>query len=117
MIAFLAAKIVQMKFVIQANQCAEKSSCGPAKERSSNAYTNHLSVMDMNNVMMGLMRTQLCVPAALENLDFQKAKVTLQLLFANTGLQTGPFVQSLVMVMMIYRELERLWFLEVGLGC
>ena len=102
MIAFLAAKIVQMKFVIQVNQCAEKISCGPAKERRINAYMNHLSVMDMNNVMMGLMRTQPCVPVVLDNLDFQMEKVILQLFFANTGLQTGPFVQFLVMAMMTY---------------
>jgi hypothetical protein len=58
--------------------------------------------MDMNNVMMGQMRTQPYVPVVPENLDFQREKVTLQLFFVNTGLQTGPFVQFPVMEMMIY---------------
>jgi hypothetical protein len=102
MIAFLAAKIVQMKFVIQVNECVEKISCGPVQEKSNNAFTNPLSVMVMNNVMMGQMRTQPYVPVVPENLDFQREKVTLQLFFANTDLQTGPFVPFHVMEMMTY---------------
>ncbi len=100
MIAFLAVKIGLTKSVTSVMASVLKISCGPAKGRKSNAFTNHLSVMVMNNVRMVLMRTQPCVPLALENLDFQQEKATLQILLVSIGLQTGPFVQFLVMEMM-----------------
>lgn len=100
MIAILAVKTDLMKSVTSAMASVQKISCGPAKGRKNNAFTNHLFVMDMNNVRMVLMRTQPCVPLALENLDFQQEKATLQILLVSIGLQTGPFVQFPVMEMM-----------------
>jgi len=50
MIAFLAVKIGLTKSVTSVMASVLKISCGPAKGRKSNAFTNHLSVMVMNNV-------------------------------------------------------------------
>ena len=70
MIAILAVKIDLMKSVTSVMASVQKILCGSAKERNNNAFTNPLFVMVMNNVRMALMKTQLCVPPALENLGF-----------------------------------------------